>query len=52
MSNYIIFTNYRWASVLAQVLAVLSVVTFVLRVLLKHVVDFIHIFLVHLSIIA
>lgn len=52
VKNYIIFTNYRWASVLARVLAVLSVFSFVLRILLKHVVDFIHVLLVHLSVIA
>ena len=48
VENNIIFTNYRWASVLS----ILSIVSFVLSIFLKHIVDFIHILLVHLSVVS
>lgn len=52
VENNIVFTNYRRASILSRVLTILSIVAFVLSIFLKHIVDFIHILLVHLSVVS
>ena len=47
----VIFADYRWTSLLTHILSILSVIPLVLRILFKHIINFIHVFLINLSVI-